>query len=81
MKQKMETFIYKLDEKIFEGIADNLVLPGTDGELTILKDHAPLIARLKSGVLKIKSGNQVQEVNISGGTIQVENNRLVGLVK
>jgi len=43
----MEIFIYKLNEKVFEGMADSITMPGIDGEITILKNHIPLISRLK----------------------------------
>jgi len=77
----MEIFIYKLNEKVFEGMADSITMPGIDGEITILKNHIPLISRLKKGQIKLKSDNHQESFEIEGGTIQISNNKLIGLVK
>lgn len=49
--------ISALDKEIFEGEVRSLTLPGVDGELTILKNHIPLITPLSKGKILIKTEN------------------------
>ena len=50
------------DKEIFKGEIDQVILPGKDGMFGILKNHAPLIASLKKGEMKIDA---VQVSNVS----------------
>lgn len=81
LNKKMEVFIYKLNEKVFEGPAESLTLPGENGEITILKNHTPIISALKQGIIKVKNEGQIFKFEISAGTIHLHNNRLIALIK
>lgn len=51
------------------------VVPAIDGQLGVLKDHAPLVAALNVGVLRYKdSGNTEMKIAVSGGFIEVLDN-------
>ncbi len=50
---------------------DEVVAPGSLGELGILPNHAPLITSLTAGELRVKQGNGVEEYFISGGFLEV----------
>lgn len=50
------------DKEIFNGEIDQVILPGKDGMFGILKNHAPLIASLQKGIMKIDA---IQVGNIS----------------
>ncbi len=54
-----------------------ITLPTTQGEITILPDHIPLVALLVPGELKIKRGNESESMAISGGFIEVMRNKVV----
>jgi F-type H+-transporting ATPase subunit epsilon len=41
------------EKLVFSGEAEAVVVPGTEGEFTVLKDHAPLISTIKPGVVVI----------------------------
>jgi len=41
------------DKEIFRGEIDQVILPGKDGLFGVLKNHAPMIATLKKGVVKV----------------------------
>ncbi len=65
--------------KVFDGEISALKAPGTEGEFGILGAHAPLLASLKSGVLKItRSGREVYFA-VAPGILEVnrEHNVLV----
>lgn len=53
--------------------ASKVVAPSVDGELGILPNHAPMIARLKSGMVKITTLEGHEEnYQISGGVVEVQ---------
>ena len=41
------------EKLVFSGNVEAVVVPGTEGEFTVLKDHAPLISTMKPGVVVI----------------------------
>ena len=57
---------------LFEGETDAVVAPAYDGEIGILTGHAPLMALLGNGQLRL--GESGQRFNVSGGFLQVINN-------
>jgi F-type H+-transporting ATPase subunit epsilon len=58
---------------LFEGDADSVVAPAYDGEVGILTGHAPLMALLGDGELRLGGGSG-RRFNVSGGFMQVLNN-------
>ncbi len=61
---------------IFEGEAKQSVeLPSVLGRMQVLPDHAPLMAALDKGVVKVDN----QEFPINDGIAQVENNEVTVL--
>ena len=50
---------------------DMVVVPGSDGALGILPQHAPLISTLAAGELRVKKGNREQSIIVFGGFIEV----------
>jgi F-type H+-transporting ATPase subunit epsilon len=44
------------EKLVFSGEVDAVVVPGTEGEFTVLKDHAPVISSMKSGIVVIDEG-------------------------
>jgi F-type H+-transporting ATPase subunit epsilon len=58
---------------LFEGETDSVVAPAYDGEIGILTGHAPLMALLGEGQLRLGGGSG-RRFNVSGGFMQVFNN-------
>ncbi|MBI4585690.1 MAG: ATP synthase F1 subunit epsilon [Planctomycetes bacterium] len=57
---------------VYEGKADLIVVPASDGELGILPRHAPLMALLGTGEMRIKkAAGSTDSVFIRGGFVQV----------
>src|ERR1700730_2112541 len=53
----MPSFHFELvspEKLVFSGDVEAVVVPGTEGEFTVLKDHAPLISMMKPGVVVIE---------------------------
>ena len=58
---------------LFEGEADSVVAPAYDGEVGILTGHAPLMALLGEGELRL-GGASSRRFTVKGGFMQVLNN-------
>ena len=58
---------------------DMVVAPGSDGTLGILPHHAPLIATLAMGELRVKKGSTEQSIVVFGGFIEVTPDKVVVL--
>ena len=46
-------------------------IPGADGDLTVMPDHAPLITTLRPGILKVDGANGVEEFVVTGGFAEI----------
>ena len=60
---------------LFEGETDSVVAPAYDGLVGILTGHAPLMALLGDGQLRLGSGSG-RTFNVSGGFMQVLDNQV-----
>ena len=70
------------EKAIFTGEATFVSLPGSDGSLGILNNHAPLITTLKAGEVKIEDEKgKSQSFEVSGGTVEVLNNHVIILAE
>jgi len=69
------------ERRAFTGDVDEVIVPGSEGEMGILPHHAPLISLLGQGVLRIKTGGTEQEIAIFGGFVQVRPDRVVVLAE
>lgn len=60
---------------LFEGETDSVVAPAYDGEVGILTGHAPLMALLGDGELRLGGGGgSGRRFKVNGGFMQVLNN-------
>ncbi len=68
--------VVSAEESIFSGAAEFVVLPGESGELGIYPRHAPLITRIRPGVVRIKQPGSTEEdqVFVAGGILEVQPN-------
>ncbi len=65
--------VVSAEESVFAGEAEFVVLPGEAGELGIYPRHAPLITRIKPGVVRIKTmGGEEELVFVAGGVLEVQ---------
>lgn len=60
------------DRLVYEGEADVIIVPGIEGEMGILPNHAPLLSTLKMGILRVRSQGEEKAFTISGGVIEVQ---------
>ena len=71
----MATFAFELvspERLLFGGDVESVVVPGTEGEFTVLKDHAPLMSTLKPGVVTVtETGARETRLFVRGGFADV----------
>jgi F-type H+-transporting ATPase subunit epsilon len=65
------------EKKVFEGDVIIATFPGADGSFQIMDNHAPLISLLKEGLVEYKSKEATQQVSITGGVVEVLNNKII----
>lgn len=69
-------------QQLFSGEASLVQLPGLDGLFEILENHAPLIAALKKGKIKVQlSDGKTEFFEINGGTVEVLQNNILVLAE
>jgi len=69
------------DGPVFEGEVEMVVVPGAAGEIGVLARHAPLIAMLKAGGIRVHvTEGQVTEYASGPGFFKVEQDRAIALV-
>ncbi len=68
----MEVLVATAEREVYSGQATMLIVPGAEGELGILPKHSPLLSGLRSGELIITNGDEVDEVFVSGGYMEVQ---------
>ena len=66
---------------VYEGQADVVTLPGTEGSFQVMNNHAPIISSLKNGELVIKVGKEELFFEVSGGVVEVLQNKLTVLTE
>ena len=79
----MNVEILTPERKLFSGEVYGVQLPGVTGLFEVLDKHAPLVAALKAGRLKIlkDKNNHVNFFDIQSGFVEVINNRATVLVE
>lgn len=71
------------DQKLFDGEAQIVTLPGVTGQFQVLNRHAPLISVLEKGAIKVREDKKGKEHTflVEGGVVEVLNNHVVVLAE
>jgi F-type H+-transporting ATPase subunit epsilon len=78
---KINLTIVTRERKIVEVEVEEVILPGYEGELGILPGHTPLLAILKVGELRYRSGDHLERMVISWGFAEVLPDRVIVLAE
>lgn len=69
----MHVDIVSAEQEIYSGTAEMMFAPLSTGEVGVLPRHAPLIARLKPGEVRVRtSNNEELQFYVSGGILEVQ---------
>jgi len=64
------------EKVIYKDEADEVIAPTVDGEIAILPNHVNLLTQVSPGELIVKKGNNLQHLAITGGFLEVTNNKV-----
>ena len=64
--------IVSAEKEICSGRAEMLFAPLVTGEIGILPRHAPLLARMKPGEVRVRTGEEDLSFYVSGGLLEVQ---------
>ncbi|RDV84510.1 F0F1 ATP synthase subunit epsilon [Ammonifex thiophilus] len=77
MAEKLQKLVVVTPARVvFTDEVRMVVARGVEGELGILPDHAPLITRLKTDVVRIQKDGQWRVMAVSNGFLEVKNNQV-----
>lgn len=69
----MHVDIVSAEQEIYSGTAEMMFAPLSTGEVGVLPRHAPLIARMKPGEVRVRtSNNEELQFYVSGGILEVQ---------
>lgn len=64
--------IVSQDRQVFSGDVDMVVIPGAEGVLGILPNHAPILTVLKYGIITVRAGKEEKLFTVAGGFAEVQ---------
>lgn len=66
--------IISTTEVVYQGEADSVTLPGTQGSFTVLQNHASLISTLVPGTIVYHNDSGEGRFDVQGGIVDVDSN-------
>ncbi len=80
-QKTLQLNIARIDGSLFTGEVVSVTVPGSEGEMTLLADHTPLMSVLRAGTLLIKKADgSTEEFPVTAGTIEVSKNTVTILL-
>ncbi len=76
MSQVFKIEIISPDNSVYTDKTSEVVLPCFEGQITILKDHIPLITFLRPGLIEV---DKKQKFYVEDGTVEFSDNKLLVL--
>jgi F-type H+-transporting ATPase subunit epsilon len=71
MAETMQFDLVSPERKLASLAARSVQIPGMEGDLTAMPDHAPLLTTLRPGVVKVDAGADSAEYVVTGGFAEV----------
>ena len=73
--------ITRVDGPVYSGEVKSLVIPGIEGEMTILPHHTAIISPLRIGTITVtKEDGSTEKFKVTSGTLEVSNNQATVLL-
>ncbi len=68
------------DQSVFDGTADEIILPSTTGLLGILPGHISMVTAIDIGVMRVLQNGNWNSIALMGGFAEVESDEVTVLV-
>tara|TARA_B100000212_G_scaffold64105_1_gene44072 strand:+ start:81 stop:485 length:405 start_codon:yes stop_codon:yes gene_type:complete len=68
------------NQNVFEGEAEEVILPSTTGQLGVLPGHISLVTAIDIGVLRFRSNSKWESIALMGGFAEIESDEVTVLV-
>ena len=81
MSQKLILSVVTPEKQLVAEEVDQVNAPGSEGDLGILFDHAPILTNLRSGQLSYEKDGETIVLVVSGGYLEVSENRVTILAE
>jgi F-type H+-transporting ATPase subunit epsilon len=69
------------DRRLISDEVDMVTLPGSAGQMGVLRGHAPLLSTLEIGEIILHKGNDVRYIAIGGGVVEVRPDKVIVLAE
>ena len=76
MAEQLTLEVVTPERRVLSEPVNSVTVPGRNGEMQILPGHAALISELKTGVLAYSQDGATQELHVSGGFVEVSDDRV-----
>ena len=76
MPEQIQLDVVTPERRLLSESVEMVTVPGLDGELGILPGHTPLISQLQTGVLSYVQDGRTQQLHVSGGFVEVTDDRV-----
>src|ERR1043166_7241687 len=76
MADQLQLEVVTPERRVLSESVNSVTVPGRNGEMQILPGHAALISELQTGVLAYNQGGTPQQLHVSGGFIEVNNDKV-----
>ena len=76
MADQLQLEVVTPERRVLAEAVNSVTVPGRNGEMQILPGHAALISELQTGVLAYNQGGAAQQLHVSGGFIEVNNDKV-----
>jgi F-type H+-transporting ATPase subunit epsilon len=68
--------IVTTEKKVFDAEVDSVYIQSAAGEAGLLANHAPVVSALKPGILSYAVKGSVEKMVVSGGFVEMNNNKV-----
>src|SRR3989441_9892587 len=81
MADQLQLEVVTPDRRVLSESVNAVTVPGRGGEMGILPGHAPLISELQTGVLSYNEEGTTVQLHVSGGFVEVNDDRVAVLAE
>jgi F-type H+-transporting ATPase subunit epsilon len=76
MADQLQLEVVTPERRVLSEPVNSVTVPGRNGEMQLLPGHAAMISELKTGVLSYTEDGTTFQLHVSGGFVEVSDNRV-----